>query len=123
MPPLEDLIVGGAPGPIGTSSAIAVIIGGMFLMYRGVIDYRVPLLIFLAALISLLVLPVPVAIKETTRSWHWLAMRDPDVTLPVVFTFANYELMASPLLFVAFFLATEPSVRPMPRAGGRSTRS
>jgi Na+-translocating ferredoxin:NAD+ oxidoreductase RnfD subunit len=115
MPPLEDLIVGGAPGPIGTSSAIAVIIGGMFLMYRGVIDYRIPLLIFLAAIISLLVLPIPVAMTETTRSWHWLAVRHPDVTLPIALTFANYEVMASPLLFVAFFLATEPSVRPMAR--------
>jgi Na+-transporting NADH:ubiquinone oxidoreductase subunit NqrB len=115
MPPLEDLIVGGAPGPIGTSSAIAVIIGGMFLMYRGVIDYRIPLFIFLAALMALLVLPVPIVIKETAREWHWIAMRHHDVTVPVALTFANYELMASPLLFVAFFIATEPTIRPMAR--------
>ncbi|HEY8666944.1 MAG TPA: RnfABCDGE type electron transport complex subunit D, partial [Tepidisphaeraceae bacterium] len=34
MPPLEDCIIGGQPGPIGTSSVIAVIIGGLFLLYR-----------------------------------------------------------------------------------------
>jgi len=115
MPPLEDLIVGGAPGPIGISSAIAIIVGGMFLMYRGVIDYRIPLLIVLAALIALLVLPVPVAIRETARQWQWLALRNRDVSLPVAATFANYELLASPLLFVAFFLATETGIRPMAR--------
>jgi Na+-translocating ferredoxin:NAD+ oxidoreductase RnfD subunit len=32
-------------------------------------------------------------------------------------TFADYELLASPLLFTAFFLATAPSVRPMTRRG------
>ncbi|MDB5171685.1 MAG: RnfD, RnfE family, partial [Phycisphaerales bacterium] len=30
-------------------------------------------------------------------------------------TFANYEVMASPVLFMAFFLATSPSIRPMAR--------
>ena len=44
MPPLEDFIVAGQPGALGTSSTIAVIIGGLFLLYRGVIDYRIPLL-------------------------------------------------------------------------------
>ena len=49
MPPLEDLIIGGQPGPIGTSSGIAIIIGGLFLLYRGLIDYRMPLLIVISA--------------------------------------------------------------------------
>jgi Na+-translocating ferredoxin:NAD+ oxidoreductase RnfD subunit len=115
MPPLEDLIVGGAPGPIGTSSAIAIVIGGMFLMYRGVIDYRISLFMFVAALLALLVLPVPVVIRQTAREWHWMAMLHRDVSLPAALTFANYELMASPLTFVAFFLATEPGIRPIAR--------
>ena len=59
LPPLEDLIVGGHPGPFGTSSAIAVIIGGLMLLYRGLIDFRIPLLILLAAFAALLVLPIP----------------------------------------------------------------
>src|SRR5205814_5197420 len=107
--------VGGAPGPIGTSCIVAVIIGGLFLLYRGVIDYRVPLLIFLAAYVSLLILPIPVVIRETSRDWQWLAMRHRDVGVPLAITFANYEVMASPLLFMAFFFATSPAVRPLAR--------
>ncbi len=114
LPPLEDLIVAGHPAPIGTASAIAVIIGGLFLLYRGVIDYRIPLIIVLAAFVSLLILPIPVALTDHT-TWHWLALARPDVGWATGVTFANYELMASPLLFTAFFLATAGAVRPMSR--------
>ena len=42
-----------------------------------------------------------------------MAFRRPDVGWAAGVTFANYELMASPLLFVAFFIATAGPVRPM----------
>jgi Na+-translocating ferredoxin:NAD+ oxidoreductase RnfD subunit len=114
LPPLEDLIIGGAPGPIGTASAVAVIIGGLFLLYRGVIDYRVPLIIVAAAFVTLLIAPVPAQITDHPQ-WRWLAMRDPQIGWATAITLANYELVASPLLFVAFFLATSAVVRPMSR--------
>jgi len=113
LPPLEDLIIGGQPGPIGASSAIAVIMGGLFLLYRGMIDFRVPLLIVVAAFATFLIAPIPVAIRENVPRWHWFAMTQPDVGPSWAITFANYELMAGPLLFVACFLATAPGVRPM----------
>jgi Na+-translocating ferredoxin:NAD+ oxidoreductase RnfD subunit len=116
MPPLEDIIVGGQPAAIGNGSAIALIIGGLFLLYRGLIDYRIPLLIFTAAMIWLLVLPIPVVITEDSERWQWVAVHAQNMgphRVGLAITFANYEIMASPLLFCAFFLATAPSVRPM----------
>ena len=113
LPPLEDLIIGGQPGPIGAGSAVAVIMGGLFLLYRGMIDYRVPLLIVLAAFATFLVLPIPVVITENVPRWRWFAAGQPNVGWSWAITFANYELMAGPLLFVACFLATAPGVRPM----------
>ena len=115
LPPLEDLIVAGQPGPIGCSSAVAVVVGGLFLLYRGVIDYRVPLLIMLGAWAAMLILPVPIVITEQGPEWRWLAWRDSAATWAVAITFANYEVLASPLLFAGFFLATSPSIRPMSR--------
>lgn len=119
MPPLEDLIIGGQPGPIGSSSAIAVIIGGLFLLYRGLIDYRIPLMIFLSAYLSMLLLPIPILITEQHETWQWMIARPPPagVGWQVALTFVHYELLASPLLFMAFFLATAPAVRPMSRRG------
>jgi Na+-translocating ferredoxin:NAD+ oxidoreductase RnfD subunit len=115
VPPLEDLIIGAQPGPIGAGSAVAVIMGGLFLLYRGLIDIRLPMLIVIAAFVALLVLPIPVVITEDTPRWSWLAVRQPSVGLSWAVTLVNYELMAGPLLFVAFFLATAPGVRPMTR--------
>lgn len=114
LPPLEDLIVAGHPGPIGASSAVAVIIGGLFLLYRGVIDVRIPVIIILVQFLALVVLPVPAGITPHTQ-WHWIVARRSQVGWATGITFANYELMASPALFMAFFLATSPSIRPMAR--------
>jgi Na+-translocating ferredoxin:NAD+ oxidoreductase RnfD subunit len=121
MPPLEDLILGGQPGPIGSTSAIAVIVGGLFLLFHGVIDFRIPLLIYLSAFLALLILPIPTVIQDlsgrgTHIDWRWWALRDPvHVGVARAITFVNYETLAGPLLFVGFFLATAPSVRPMAR--------
>jgi Na+-translocating ferredoxin:NAD+ oxidoreductase RnfD subunit len=114
LPPLEDLIIGGHPAPIGMGSAIALIIGGLFLLYRGVIDFRIPLIVVLVEFAALLVLPIPSAVSEHTQ-WHWLAFRRPEIGWAMGITLANYELIASPTLFVAFFLATAGPVRPMAR--------
>ena len=64
MPPLEDLIVGGQPRPIGQGSAVAVIIGGLFLLYRGLIDFRIPLLAMASMFVALLILPIPTVITD-----------------------------------------------------------
>ena len=117
IPPLEDLIIAGQPSPIGCASNVMVIIGGLFLIYRGLIDFRIPLLICVAAYVALLVLPIPMVITENGSQWRWLALREPGVGWPMALTFANYELMAGPALFMAFFLATSPAVRPMARRG------
>jgi Na+-translocating ferredoxin:NAD+ oxidoreductase RnfD subunit len=114
MPPLEDLIVGGHPGPIGTSSRLAVIVGGLFLLYRGLIDFRIPLVICVVQFGTMLILPIPSVIASHPQ-WRWIALRDPAVGAATAITLANYELMASPALFMAFFIATSPSVRPMAR--------
>jgi Na+-translocating ferredoxin:NAD+ oxidoreductase RnfD subunit len=120
LPPLEDFVVGGQPGAIGTSSAVAVIIGGLFLLYRGIIDHRVPMLIVVSAYVAMLVLPVPARIIEDRAHFRWFVVREGDVDWATALTFVHYEIVASPLLFTALFLATDPSVRPMTR-GGRTT--
>jgi Na+-translocating ferredoxin:NAD+ oxidoreductase RnfD subunit len=117
LPPLEDLITGGQASAIGAGSAIGVIIGGLFLLYRGMIDFRLPLFGTLATIIALLILPVPVLIADSGAEWHWLAFRDHILGWPTDVTFINYELLASPLLLTLFFFANAPGLRPITRRG------
>ena len=115
LPPLEDLVVGGQPAPLGAGSAVAVIVGGLFLLYRGLIDPRVPLLMFISAYVALLVLPIPARIAGDFAYFRWLVGREVDVDWATALTFVHYEIMASPLLFAAMFLATGSSIRPISR--------
>jgi Na+-translocating ferredoxin:NAD+ oxidoreductase RnfD subunit len=73
----------------------------------------------------MLVLPIPAVIKEvatggfthTEIDWRWLPLRDPVIGAAKAMTFASYEVMAGPLLFMSFFLATAAEIRPMTRRG------
>lgn len=117
MPPLEDLIIGGQPAPIGAASGLAVIIGGLFLLYRGLIDWRIPLLMIIGAYLAILILPVPVAITELgpSRRWFWGMQLGVDPATAI--TFVNYQILAGPMLLIAFFVATAPAIRPVTRRG------
>jgi Na+-translocating ferredoxin:NAD+ oxidoreductase RnfD subunit len=115
MPPLEDLVVGGHPAGVGSASAVAVIVGGLFLLYRGLIDFRIPLLVVAAAYVGFLTLPVPTVITDKGAFFQWLIARQPDVLWEQAVTFANYEMAAGPTLFMAFFLAPAPTLRPLAR--------
>jgi Na+-translocating ferredoxin:NAD+ oxidoreductase RnfD subunit len=115
LAPLEDLVLGASPGPIGATSVIAIVVGGLFLLYRGLIDFRIPLLITLTAWIMLLILPLPGISAE--RTWSWMPGNVHGVGWDVGVTFANYQVLGSPLLFTAFFLAGSPTVRPLARRG------
>jgi Na+-translocating ferredoxin:NAD+ oxidoreductase RnfD subunit len=117
MPPLENLIVGGQSSTIGNASAIAVIAGGLFLLYQGLTDFRIPLLGTLSAMAAMLILPIPIYITEAGAQWRWFAFRPHYLGWPTALTFVNYEVFASPLLFTLFFLATVPGLRPITRGG------
>ena len=116
LPVMEDFVLGVTPGGIGVTSAVAVIMGGLFLLYRGLIDYKIPMLITLSAWIALIALPEPVGSLDHLQ-WRWFPGHVHGVGWAMGITLANYQILASPLLFMAFFLAGSPSVRPLSRKG------
>jgi len=42
LPSITDLFLGSVSGSIGETSALAVLLGGLYLLYRGHIDWRIP---------------------------------------------------------------------------------
>lgn len=114
MPPMEDLIVLGQPAAIGMSSAVAVVAGGLFLIFRGVAEARISLVCLATAYAALLVLPVPESITTQGPVWTFLpALRSDGVRWDAALTFVHYELLAGPILFISLFLAPLPSLRPL----------
>jgi electron transport complex protein RnfD len=115
MPPLENLVIGGECSSIGAGSAMAVILGGLFLLYQGLIDFRIPLVGVISAMVAMLILPVPILITDIGPVWRWLTFRPNLFGAGAAVTFVNYEILSSPLLLMLFFIATMPGLRPMTR--------
>lgn len=92
LPPLMDMITGNTGGVIGETCAIALIIGGVYLIVRKVIDWRIPVVYLLTTMVFL-------------------------ALLGIKFNILPYELFGGGLLLGAFFMATDYSSSPMNRKG------
>jgi Na+-translocating ferredoxin:NAD+ oxidoreductase subunit D len=89
---LMALFLGQKPGLIGTVSSLAVLIGGLFILYRGVIRWHIPISFFAGVALFALV----------------LRYINPDVYPPV-----SFHLISGGVFFAAFFLAPEPVTSPV----------
>jgi Na+-translocating ferredoxin:NAD+ oxidoreductase RnfD subunit len=115
LPPLEDLVILGQPSTIGQASGIGLLIGGLFLVHRRMMPFRIPVMMLMVLAVLLLILPTPIVIGSDQTVSRWLAARDGRVGWAVGLTFVNYLLFASSSLAVFFFLASRPGVRPLGR--------
>jgi len=89
---INNLFVGNVGGSLGETSAIAILIGAIFLLATGVINYRVPLAMILSAFIF--------------GGIFWLI--DPSH-----FTNPLFHLLAGGFLFGAIFMATDWVTSPL----------
>jgi electron transport complex protein RnfD len=93
---LLPLFLGYKPGPIGTVSGLAILIGGIFILTRGIIRWHIPIsFLFGIALFSAILRSI-----------------NPDVYPPVIF-----HLIGGGVLLGAFFLAPEPVTSPVTPMG------
>jgi Na+-translocating ferredoxin:NAD+ oxidoreductase RnfD subunit len=118
LPPLEDLVILGQPTSIGRASAIAILIGGLFLVHRRLVAFRMPAMMLVTTVAALVVLPTPVIVSTDEVVRRWLAAADPRVGWAVGVTFVNYVLVASSALLVILFLAPLPGIRPLSLRAG-----
>jgi len=96
VPQLLDLFVGKVGGSIGETSALACIIGGLYLLLRGTADWRQPLGMLLGASIFAFI----------------ARLVGPDRFEPVL-----VQLGSGAMMFGAFFIATEPVGCPLTPKG------
>jgi electron transport complex protein RnfD len=92
-----SMLIGNVPGCIGETSAIALILGGLYLIYRGYVDWRVPVGFIGTAFILAQVLP-----PRIETPWA----NDPF-----------YHVLAGGLMLGAFFMATDMVTSPLTKKG------
>ncbi|MFH1539843.1 MAG: RnfABCDGE type electron transport complex subunit D [bacterium] len=88
-PSFFDLLVGNVAGSLGETSALLLLIGAAYLLYRGIISWHVPIPFIAVVVIGSL-----------------FTGRDP-----------LYELLAGGLILGAFFMATDMVTSPLSRNG------
>lgn len=93
LPNVMDLFIGNIGGCIGETSALALLIGGLYLLYRRVISYRIPV-VYIST----------VGVLAFVFSGFNL-------------TYIPYHILAGGLLLGAIFMATDYSSSPMTPKG------
>lgn len=84
-PAYSTLFLGAVPGSLGETSALALLVGGLYLIWRGIIDWR-----------------IPVGFVGTVTVFSAVFGGDP-----------LFHVLAGSLLLGAFFMATDPVTSPM----------
>ena len=129
LPPLADAVVGCTGGGLGETSVVAILLGGLYLIYRGYVRWQLPVSFLAAAAISAAVLPMPVGangqwlwfpafatqasssaeLLQTADTWYRPAL--------VGLTYVSFHLCSGGLMLAAFFLANDMATRPIQLRG------
>lgn len=93
-----QLIIGDIPGTIGETSKLALLLGGVYLMLRKVIDWRTPVCFIAASFVLFLI--------STGKVWD-----------PTSSQSALYQVLSGGLFLGAFFMATDYVTSPITKLG------
>ncbi len=99
----SELFLGNVPGSLGETCALALIAGGLFLIIRGYVNWRVPVCFIATAALLAAVLPAP-------ASWA-------DKHLGYLAHNPLYQILAGGLMIGAFFMATDMVTTPITNLG------
>lgn len=97
-----DLFLGRVPGCLGETCVLALLIGGIFLVVRGYVDWRLPVFYVGTAFVLALVLPGKAWVKDSAGHL---------VGNPL------YHTLAGGLILGAFFMATDMVTTPITKMG------
>ncbi len=96
LPGLGDLLLGMRPGSLGETSAVLILLGGLFLLFKGVISWHIPVAMLLG-------LTVPASIAHLVDEQHYAG--------PLFHLFSGASFLG------AFFIATDYVTSPVSKLG------
>jgi electron transport complex protein RnfD len=114
-PNLKALFLGNVPGCIGETSALLIIIGGLFLIYKGYVNWKVPAVYL--GMLFLLAFLVPSWKITGARAFSGLPDYAVGLDSPGRFFFPMYQVLAGGVVLGAFFMATDMVTAPITSRG------
>lgn len=105
-----DLFIGRIPGSIGETSALALIAGGIFLIVKKYVNWRLPLAYIATVMVMVILLPISDGHGGTVSIWHGAAWG-------AVIMRAVAHIFAGGLMIGAFFMATDMVTSPLTSKG------
>jgi electron transport complex protein RnfD len=118
MPDLRDFLLGSVPGPIGATCAIALLAGGLLLIYHGYVRWQMVVAFFAAAAVTAAVAPLRIGpLSDGVPAWQWLPGLRFYNSMPVGPIYVLYQLLAGSLLLGVFFFAADMVARPITLSG------
>lgn len=114
-PSLKPLFFGGIPGCIGETSALLLVLGGLFLVYKGYISWKVPA-VFLGT-IFLFAFFVPTWKIAGAETLGGLPAYQTGIDEPSWWFFALYQVFAGGAVIGAVFMATDMVTTPITSRG------
>jgi Na+-transporting NADH:ubiquinone oxidoreductase subunit B/electron transport complex protein RnfD len=96
MPRVSDSLLGLTAGSMGETFRIGIILGGLFLIFTKITNWRIPI-IYLA----------------TVAAFSWVG----NILVPAKIAPPAFQLLSGGLLFGAMFMATDPVTSPYTKAG------
>lgn len=114
LPPWPDTVIGTTPGDIGATCSIALIVVGLYLIYRGFLRWQVPVFGVLGAAITAAILPVTVpASPGLAAVTRWFPAAWIEGGQPVGLLYVLFHLTGGQLLLCLMLPAGDALSRPL----------
>ncbi len=117
LPPWEDTVLGLVPGGIGETCVLALIVAGLYLIYRGFLRWQMPVVMLSCAAIAAALLPVESG--GPAGGYDWFPIFAVEQGRAVGVAYVLYHLTAGELMLGAFLIAGDMTTTPM-RARGQA---
>ena len=115
LPPWQDTVFGTVPGGIGETCSLALIITGLYLIYRGYLRWQLPVAVLVSAAVAAAVLPVETA--GDGGGYRWLPVLGVEHGRAVGIAYLMYHLTSGQLMLGAFLVAGDMIATPMRTRG------
>ena len=114
-PSLKSLFIGNIPGCIGETSALLIILGGLFLIYKGYVNWKVPAVYL--GMLFVFAFFVPSWKVPGSGAFGGLPAYGASIDAPGRFFFPLYQLFSGGVMLGAFFMATDMVTTPVTSRG------